>query len=197
MCLSCTECLVFIRIEVWNKTNVAKIRKERGWTQEELAEKSYLTVRTIQRMEAGKDVSLTSLSSVAKALHVSVSDLFEDIEEEQKEVQVMEFSQELERQKKERRAEKSTMTLLTCAVLFLFLMLTGYPIGQLRESKQAFWGSVWIACLFLAMASLIYFNRIIWSRHLDRKYPKTVGYDLKRHGQEPIQNGWQFAARYW
>lgn len=40
-----------------NKSLVAKIRKSKSLTQEDLAEKAHVTVRTIQRIEAGEDVS--------------------------------------------------------------------------------------------------------------------------------------------
>lgn len=59
-----------------NETRVAELRKDRGWTQERLAEASGVTVRTIQRLEAGNDASLETLSLVARALEVPVRDLF-------------------------------------------------------------------------------------------------------------------------
>ncbi|MGC7620339.1 helix-turn-helix domain-containing protein [Staphylococcus epidermidis] len=37
-----------------NKSLVSKIRKNQELTQESLAEKSFVTVRTIQRVEAGE-----------------------------------------------------------------------------------------------------------------------------------------------
>lgn len=67
-----------------NKYRVAELRKKRGWTQEVLAEKANITVRTIQRIENGTDVSLDTLSSISNALLVPVSELFERIEEEAK-----------------------------------------------------------------------------------------------------------------
>ncbi len=44
-----------------NKSKVAEIRKQKSLTQENLAEKAYVTVRTIQRMEAGEEVSMKHL----------------------------------------------------------------------------------------------------------------------------------------
>ncbi len=37
---------------------IAALRRERGWTQERLAEASGIAVRTVQRLEGGKDASL-------------------------------------------------------------------------------------------------------------------------------------------
>lgn len=179
-----------------DKTNVAKLRKERGWTQEELAEKSFLTVRTIQRMEAGQDVSLTTLSSVAKALAVSLSDLFTHIDTEQKEIEVMKISREQDQQRRQRVAEKNTMLFLVMAIDFVLLSLTGYAIGRMPENEQTLPGILWVGGVFLVMAISIYFLKITWTIHLDKKYPKSVGYQpqaLKR----PVQNGWDFLARYW
>ncbi|WP_032800561.1 helix-turn-helix domain-containing protein, partial [Streptococcus sobrinus] len=53
-----------------NKTLVANLRKQKGWTQERLAEKAGLSVRTIQRIERGDDSSLETLGLVANALDV-------------------------------------------------------------------------------------------------------------------------------
>lgn len=61
-----------------NNIKVADIRKNKGLTQENLADLSGLTVRTIQRLEAGKEVSLTTLNNVANALGVKVIELFDD-----------------------------------------------------------------------------------------------------------------------
>ncbi|WNN67632.1 helix-turn-helix domain-containing protein [Lactococcus lactis] len=57
-----------------------------------LAEKANITVRTIQRIENGTDVSLDTLSSISNALLVPVSELCERIEEETKEVEIMDMS---------------------------------------------------------------------------------------------------------
>ncbi|WP_186317328.1 helix-turn-helix domain-containing protein, partial [Bacillus mycoides] len=57
-----------------NKSKVAEIRKQKSLTQENLAEKAYVTVRTIQRMEAGEEVSSETLKSVPNALAVTVNE---------------------------------------------------------------------------------------------------------------------------
>ncbi|MBS9338508.1 helix-turn-helix domain-containing protein [Fructobacillus sp. M2-14] len=179
-----------------DKTNVAKLRKEKGWTQEELAEKSYLTVRTIQRMEAGSDVSLSTLSSVAQALSVSLSDLFEQIEEESKEIQIMEMSQDQTRQINRRRSEKNVILLIIVAFDVVLLSLLGMGGHHLPESQQELAGIVWDGLLFLVIALSVYLSRIVFANHLDKKYPLSVGYK-KEHHHEPVQNGWDFLGRYW
>lgn len=59
-----------------NEMRIAALRRERGWTQERLAETSGIAVRTVQRLESGKDASLETLSAIARALDVTVRDLF-------------------------------------------------------------------------------------------------------------------------
>ncbi len=54
---------------------VRKHRLDRGWSQEQLAELSGLSVRTIQRIERGQTPSLETLKSLAAAFDLDVSDL--------------------------------------------------------------------------------------------------------------------------
>ena len=56
---------------------VHKLRLQRGWSQEQLAEFSGLSVRTIQRIEKGQKASLESLKSLAAVFELQVSDLQE------------------------------------------------------------------------------------------------------------------------
>lgn len=59
-----------------NDTRISSLRQQLGWTQERLATESTVGIRTIQRIEAGHDASLETLSRVSSALGVSVRDLF-------------------------------------------------------------------------------------------------------------------------
>ncbi len=52
---------------------VIELRSRRGWTQEKLAEKSILSVRTIQNLERGKFTHRGTVAKVADALGVPVS----------------------------------------------------------------------------------------------------------------------------
>ena len=50
--------------------NIRKLRKERGYTQEELTERAEIDVRTLQRVEAGEaDTGFVLLDKVCQALH--------------------------------------------------------------------------------------------------------------------------------
>nr|WP_321239379.1 helix-turn-helix domain-containing protein [uncultured Tolumonas sp.] len=54
---------------------IRKLRLQRGWSQEQLAEFSGLSIRTIQRIERGQNPGLDSLKSLAAVFEVQVSDL--------------------------------------------------------------------------------------------------------------------------
>ncbi|MEM1412420.1 MAG: 2TM domain-containing protein [Pseudomonadota bacterium] len=53
-------------------------RKEKGWSQELLAEQAGLSARTVQRIEAGHTASLESLKCLAAVFETSVSTLMEE-----------------------------------------------------------------------------------------------------------------------
>ncbi len=47
-----------------NQSKIAKLRKDKSLTQENLAKKACVTVRTIQRIEAGEEVSSETLKNI-------------------------------------------------------------------------------------------------------------------------------------
>ena len=57
---------------------VRKLRLQRGWSQEQLAEMSGLSVRTIQRIERGQKAGLESLKSLASVFDIDLSQLHEE-----------------------------------------------------------------------------------------------------------------------
>jgi transcriptional regulator with XRE-family HTH domain len=58
---------------------VKKLRLQRSWSQEQLAEYSGLSIRTIQRIEKGKPANLESFQSIAAVFEVNVEDLQPEI----------------------------------------------------------------------------------------------------------------------
>lgn len=57
------------------ENKVKRLRLERAWSQEQLAQLSSLSVRTIQRVENNEVPSLETLSALASVFNISVSDL--------------------------------------------------------------------------------------------------------------------------
>jgi transcriptional regulator with XRE-family HTH domain len=56
---------------------IQKLRLQRGWSQEQLAELSGLSVRTVQRLERGQTASVESLKALGAAFEIDFSDLKE------------------------------------------------------------------------------------------------------------------------
>lgn len=52
---------------------IRKLRLQRGWSQEQLAELTGLSTRTIQRIERGKPCSLETLNALAAVFEVEIS----------------------------------------------------------------------------------------------------------------------------
>lgn len=57
---------------------IRKLRLERGWSQEQLAAVTGLSVRTIQRVESGNNAGLETLNALAAAFEVELADLEPD-----------------------------------------------------------------------------------------------------------------------
>ncbi|UTF59061.1 2TM domain-containing protein [Gilvimarinus sp. DA14] len=53
--------------------NVRKLRLQRGWSQEELAEMTGLSIRTIQRIERGQTPALESRKALAAVFDIDIS----------------------------------------------------------------------------------------------------------------------------
>jgi transcriptional regulator with XRE-family HTH domain len=57
-----------------NLRDIKKIRLERHWSQEQLAEMSGLSIRTIQRIENGENAGLESLKALAAVFETNITD---------------------------------------------------------------------------------------------------------------------------
>lgn len=91
------------------ETQVRKLRLEKGLSQEQLAEKAKVSVRTIQRLESGQDVSIETLNLVAGALSVEVKDLFTDQKTKKEEEKISHSNNQLQYQLEKRREEYQTI----------------------------------------------------------------------------------------
>ena len=180
-----------------NKYRVAELRKKRGWTQEVLAEKANITVRTVQRIENGTDVSLDTLASISNALLVPVSELFESIEEEAKEVEIMDMSKEQLIQLKYRQTITVSITLLVIAAILLVMSILGVEINELASGYNTTLSWLaWVSLLLLLIGLANYYLGVKLNEMLDQKYPLTKGIKLKEK-KELFENFWQFFSIYW
>ena len=58
---------------------VKKLRKQKNWSQDQLATMCGLSIRTIQRVESGQSASLETLKSLASVFEIEIIKLTEDI----------------------------------------------------------------------------------------------------------------------
>lgn len=146
-----------------NTTRIADLRQEVGWTQERLATQSGVGLRTIQRLEAGNEASLETLSLVAEALRISVGDLFTSIDD-------ADFGSRVEALDSRVVDQQAARDRVTAAWRWLYvgigvvLTLLSFTLGQ--------YGFV----LFLAywtggLMILIALRRIVLEPRLDARYP--------------------------
>jgi len=66
-----------------NLRAIKKMRLERHWSQDQLAEMSGLSIRTIQRIENGENAGLESLKSLAAVFETNIADSDKKVEMEQ------------------------------------------------------------------------------------------------------------------
>jgi transcriptional regulator with XRE-family HTH domain len=67
--------------------DIKKLRLERHWSQEQLAEMSGLSTRTIQRIESGQNADFETLKSLASVFEINLSSLNKEEEKEQSRIE--------------------------------------------------------------------------------------------------------------
>ena len=145
-----------------NKTRIIELRQAQGWTQERLATESGIGLRTVQRLEAGEDASLETLSLVAGALHVSVRDLFSAIDDAG-------LSSRVDSLENRTREQQVARDRITGAWRWLYigvgvvLTLLSFTFAQ---GLVLFLG-YWIGGTMILLA----IRRLYLEPHLDEKYP--------------------------
>lgn len=158
-----------------HETRITLIRKSKGLTQEKLAELSHLSVRTIQRLEAGDDSSLETLRLVANALNVSVTELFESVSDENKEKEINYLDKEQTNQIEKRKSEKQIFNIKILSIFILILLLAAF-IDKFPENIQGIVGILWLGIFSLSLY-LMKYMKSNWRLKMNEKYPLTR--DLK------------------
>ncbi|WP_435081190.1 helix-turn-helix transcriptional regulator [Clavibacter michiganensis] len=168
-----------------NETRVADLRRERGWTQDRLAEASGITVRTVQRLEAGNDASLETLSLVAKALEVPVRDLFATVDDGDFGRTVSALDDRAERQQERRDATVDGYRSLYSGVgiVWTLLVVAGIATHVLPGVAALLIGAYWAGGALLSRFIL----RVVVGPRLDRAYPlsrdRTLDEQAVRRGR--------------
>ncbi|MCL0330073.1 helix-turn-helix domain-containing protein [Apilactobacillus xinyiensis] len=155
-----------------NKTLIPDLRKQRGWTQEHLASKCNLSVRTIQRLEAGDDTSLETLRLIAQAFNVKVGDLFKSISDNAKGSEIKTMNDEQITQMKKRK-EESKLIRNTIQMLFILaMMIFGYLLHNSNYTSVL--GIIWVFLWPLGFYAIKLIKIYYIDPKLDKKYPLTI-----------------------
>ncbi|SIR67080.1 helix-turn-helix domain-containing protein [Microbacterium sp. RURRCA19A] len=153
------------------KTRIIELRQNHGWTQERLATESGVGLRTVQRLEAGEDASLETLSRVAEALRVPVRDLFSTIEDDvlNSRVESLEARAAVQQAARDRTAGAWRWIYIGVGVI---LTLISFTFAQGLVLFLGYW--VGGTMIFLAV------RRLFLEPHLNEKYPLSRGAQSRR-----------------
>jgi transcriptional regulator with XRE-family HTH domain len=150
-----------------NETRIVGLRLERGWTQERLAAESGLGVRTIQRIEAGKDASLETISLIAKSLGVPMRELFVTIEDENLTTRVDSLEHRVADQQEKRDTAMGAWRWLFIGAGVILTVTCFFVAPQLGELLFVIY---WFGGFFLFAA----LRRLVIDPHLDARYPLST-----------------------
>lgn len=128
------------------KNKIRELRTACHLSQEQLAEKAQVSVRTIQRLEAGDDASISTLNLVAGALGVEVGDLFPHTTATQKQqAKIQSADEQLQYQLQARHEEFRTFKHLYNAIFIIVMMAWGalFPLVH-NDIYSSLMGILWI-----------------------------------------------------
>ena len=157
------------------ETEVKKLRVAKHLSQEQLAEKAKVSVRTIQRLEAGDDASISTLNLVASALGVEVGELFPQTQSAQQKEKIQSADEQLQSQLYQRHEEYHTFKSIynTCFIVIMMIWGCLFPLIH-NNAFSSIAGVLWLGgwLLFGPLKKEIKIKRI--DPKLDAKYPLTV-----------------------
>lgn len=148
-----------------NLRDIKKMRLDRHWSQEQLAEMSGLSTRTIQRIENGENAGLESLKSLAAVFETNITD--------------SDKKEEIEQIRKEEEYVQNLKGFYKLLVLAIFSLVVFFVIA-IFESDSEGWFLFLYMLIFWAVSlgvySLNYFDFFgeEWKRKMiDKKFRKT------------------------
>ena len=154
-------------MEDMTTSRISKLRQSVGWTQERLATESTVSLRTIQRLEAGHDAGLETLSLIAEALRVPVRDLFESLDDDPYSERIESFEARVEQQQAARDR-------ISGAWMWLYIGI-GIVATVVSFTLGAFGLALFLAYWAGGAVILMALRRLYIEPHLDDKYPLSHG----------------------
>ena len=148
-----------------NLRDIKKMRLERHWSQEQLAEMSGLSIRTIQRIENGENAGLESLKSLASVFETNITD--------------SDKKEEIEQFRKEEEHVQNVKGFYGFLALAIFSLVVFFIIA-LFDSDSEGWYLFFYMLIFYALALGAYYFNIYdffgetWKRKIiNKKFKKN------------------------
>ncbi len=147
-----------------NLRDIKKMRLERHWSQEQLAEMSGLSIRTIQRIENGENAGLESLKSLASVFETNITDSNK--------------KEEVEQIRKEEEYVQNVKGFYKIFALAIFNLLVFFVIAIFESDSEGWYLFLYMFifwAVLLGVYSLNYFDFFgeKWKRKIiDRKFKK-------------------------
>jgi transcriptional regulator with XRE-family HTH domain len=143
-----------------NQVLIQKLRLKRGWSQQQLAEASGLSVRTIQRIESGMPASTETLKSIAAVFEVEFSTLTPE-----ENMNTPEKTTEARKEEEAFRYVYKLRRFYIRVILFVPASLLLLGINFLTTPNR--WWSVWVigiwAGILLIRAAILFGNAKIFT----------------------------------
>lgn len=150
---------------------IKRLRLAQHLSQEQLAEKAQVSVRTIQRLEAGNDGSIESLNLIAGALGVSVRELFPaPVDQDDRPAAAAE---QLRNQLQERHGTYRSLKRIALGIWIGLMMIWGVCFNLVSGIWTSIMGVGWVIGWMVMMPALRLLLNGPVSARLDQKYPLT------------------------
>ncbi len=154
-------------------STIKALRLSRAWSQEQLAELSSLSVRTIQRIENGGQASLETLSAIAAAFDLKVADLNAEMSAEPAQDEAL--NQKIEQAKKRLSREYGFYR----AVLTWAVICAGLAAINLFTSPGQFW-FIWPTVIWGALLAVRGVRLFVLHGWLERRQQQRLQQLLRK-----------------
>ncbi|MCT4701723.1 2TM domain-containing protein [Enterobacteriaceae bacterium H20N1] len=148
-------------------STIKALRLSRAWSQEQLAELSSLSVRTVQRIENGGQASLETLSAIAAAFDLNVADLNAEMAPEATQDEAL--NQKIEQAKKRLDKEYGFYR----AVMTWAVICAGLAAINLFTAHEQYW-FIWPTAIWGALLAVRGIKLFVLHGWLERRQQQRL-----------------------
>ena len=136
------------------ESRVKQLRLERAWSQEQLAELSSLSTRTIQRVENNEVPSLETLSALASVFNISVSELASGPR-----VESIELDNRIAEARKRVKDEANLLKNIIVAIIVCAIMAIFNSLYSPHRNWPIWVMTIWGGLLFIKLLKLFLLDK--------------------------------------